>query len=479
VRVLLAASEMTPYAKTGGLGDVVGALSLELADLGHEVICCLPYYRCVRNVVTTAKPLGLALQIPLGSKLANGDVLETLHAGRVRVLFIRRDEYYDRSELYHTGGRDYDDNAERFLFFSKAVVELAGDNRLEPDIVHCHDWQTAFMPVQAAYRRSALGAGFGAKTVFTIHNLAYQGMYPASVFALTNLPGEFFTPAALEFYGQMNLMKGGIIFSDAITTVSKRYAQEILTPEGGFGLDAVLRTRSADLHGILNGADYRIWDPATDPVLKAHYSLDDPSGKRLCRAQLLRETGLEVENSMAIAAVISRLTGLKGVDLIAGGVEKLLGLGVALVVLGKGEQKHEDLFVDLAKRFPKRIFCRIGHDEALAHKIQAGADVLLMPSKFEPCGLTQMYALKYGTVPVVRATGGLDDTISQYDRKTGKGNGFKFTEYSSEALVKALREAMSLFHRPQEWQKLVRNAMACDFSWRRSATEYAKLYAAL
>jgi starch synthase len=479
VKILLAGSEMTPFAKTGGLGDVVGALSGVLSEFGHDVTCCVPFYRCVRETANEAKPIGLTLSIPLGDKVVTGDILEMRLAERLRVLFVRREEFYDRSELYHTGERAYEDNVERFLFFSKVVVELLGFNRFKPDVVHCHDWQTAFVPVQVAYRRQTRGPEFDVKTVFTIHNIAYQGIFSGSDFTLTNLPSEFFAPSGLEFYGQMNLMKGGIVFSDAITTVSKKYAEEILTPEGGFGLDPVLEARQEDLVGILNGADYRMWNPAADPVLKQKYGPADLSGKRACRAGLLQRFQVEASDSAPVAAVVSRLTELKGVDILAEAMEGLLKLGVTVVVLGKGAEKYERLFLDLAERFPRRVGVRIEQSEEWAHWTQAGADLLLMPSKFEPCGLTQMYALKYGTIPVVHATGGLDDTISQFDPDSGEGNGFKFAEYSPDALVTAVRQAAVLYKQPKTWQRLMRNAMACDFSWRTSAKEYEKLYASL
>lgn len=481
MRILMAASEMTPFAKTGGLGDVVSALSAELARRGHDVMCCLPYYRSVREALPKAKPVGLPLALPVGDEILTGDVLEVRLSERHRLLLIRRDEFFDRSELYHAGENDFEDNAERFLFFSKAVAELVAHSGFKPDVVHCHDWQSAFVPVATTYRRQTqpFEAKGWARTVFTIHNIAYQGLFPSTDFPLTNLPGEFFMPPALEFYGRMNLMKGGIVFADAVTTVSKRYAQEIQTPEGGFGLDPVLRSRRRDVVGILNGADYRTWNPAADPVLKAHYDADDLSGKRACRRDLVDTFGVEAGEKQPIAAVISRLTDLKGVDLLADAAEDLVKMGLVLVVLGKGAGRYEKLFAGMAKRWPKKVGVRIAQDETLAHKTQAGADLLLMPSKFEPCGLTQMYALKYGTIPVVHATGGLDDTIRPYSRVSGQGNGFKFAAYTADALVAAVRGALGIYKEPKQWQRLMRNAMACDFSWQRGAQEYEKLYAAL
>ena len=546
MKILFAASEMTPYAKTGGLGDVVGALAGELSRLGHEVTCCIPYYRQVREVLgegrrgdlsqgrrrglplrEEAKPVGLTLTIPLGSRTVTGDVLELRQPDGVRVLFVRRDEFFDRSELYYTGVRDYEDNAERFLFFSKAVVELAGYTRYRADVVHCHDWPTAFVPVQMRHRESQrlgdqegrrggqpLQGDFGgdkspvplAKTVLTIHNIAYQGMFWSLDFPLTNLPGEFFTPEALEYYGQMNLLKGGIVFADAITTVSKTYADEIQTAEGGFGLDTVLGTRADDLHGIVNGVDYACWNPETDPHLRHPYDMKDLSGKQACRADLLAKLGLDggtaaegrhgglplqgtpgkaasgglpLQEAGPVAAFVSRLTEQKGIELMAAAAEDLVKSGVTLAILGKGERKYEELMTGVAARYPGRVSVTIAHDEALAHQMQAGADILLMPSHFEPCGLTQLYALKYGTIPVVHATGGLEDTVAPYNGRTGAGTGFKFATYTPAAFVGAVQQAILLHKQPKKWQKLMRNAMACDFSWQASAKEYEKLYAAL
>ena len=531
MKILFAASEMTPFAKTGGLGDVVGALPIELAELGHEVICCVPYYRSVREFVegrqshstevegagrqTAAtesgghtrqrsrgqgdkpplQPTGVTFKIPLGGQTVTGEVMELNLRDNLRVVFVRRDEFFDRSELYHTGVRDYEDNAERFLFFSKAVAELSA--QLRPGVVHCHDWQTAFVPVEMRYRHALLlagqetGAGLAAtgtvappgietKTVFTIHNLAYQGMFPGGTFGLTNLPAEFFTPEGLEFYGQLNLMKGGIVFADAVTTVSPTYAREIQTPQLGFGLDGVLRSRSDNIVGILNGVEYRQWDPAIDRWLKQQYDAERLEGKRVCKADLLRRMNLSINNEATpVAAFISRLTDQKGVDVLVAAADELMRMGVMLVVLGKGERRYETLMMELAARRPNQVAVKIALDDELSHQMQAGADLLLVPSKFEPCGLTQLYALKYGTVPVVHDTGGLHDTVAPFDAGRGTGHGFRFAENSARGLVAAVGEAVAVHRQPRLWERLQRNAMACDFSWRSSAKEYVKLYESL
>jgi starch synthase len=479
MKIFFASSEMTPYAKTGGLGDVVGALPGALRELGHEVTCCLPFYRGAQEVARGVKSTGLILSIPLGSRTVTAEVLELKQPDGLRVLFIRRDEFFDRPELYYDGIHDYEDNAERFLFFSKAVVELLGHTGFHADVVHCHDWQAAFVPVQLAYRARTRGPEFPIKSVFTIHNIAYQGIFRSPDFSVTNLPREFFTMETLEYYGQMNLMKGGILYADAVTTVSRKYAQEIQTAEGGFGLDTVLATRAEHVQGIVNGVDYAQWNPATDPELPQHYTPKDLSGKRACRLDLLAKLRLEAGETQPVAAFVSRLTEQKGIEVLAGAIEKLVKSGLRLIVLGKGERKYEELLTGVARKFPGRVAVKIAMDEELSHQIQAGADMLLVPSHFEPCGLTQLYALKYGTIPVVRATGGLDDTVQQYNPQSEDGTGFKFAPYTVAGLVKAAQQAILLHKQPGKWQKLMRNAMARDFSWRASAQKYEKLYAAL
>ena len=479
MRILFAASEMTPYAKTGGLGDVVGALPLALSELGHEIICFLPYYRCVRDAVPRAKSVGLSLHLPIGHKVVTGDVLEARVQYNIRLVLIRRDEFFDRSNLYGAGQRDYEDNAERFLFFSKAIVELLGQGEFRSDVMHCHDWQTGFIPVAMTARRIQRGPEFGVPTVFTIHNMAYQGLFGGEDFALTNLPGGFFTLDGLEFHGRLNLLKGGIAFADAVTTVSRKYAEEIQTPAQGCGLDSLLQSRKQKLRGILNGADYHEWDPSRDALLAQRFSADNLSGKKACRAELVRLLDLAVTETTPIAAFISRLAEQKGVDLVVQAAGDLLRRSVVIVVLGTGDPQYEQAVADLANRFPRQVAVRPDFSETLAHKIQSGADLLLMPSRFEPCGLTAMYALKYGTIPVVRATGGLDDTVIQWDASAGKGNGFKFAELSADALACAVGDAVAVCKQPRLWQKLMRNAMACDFSWQQAAREYEKLYAGL
>lgn len=474
MKILTAASEMAPFAKTGGLGDVLGALPRQLAARGHEVHVALPFYRCVRDAAKQAEPTGIRLTVPLGQKQATGDLWQLRINPRLTLWLVRRDEYFDRSELYRLPERDYDDNAERFIFFSKTVISLNAALQLRPDILHAHDWQTALVPLYASLAEAAYGAA-PVRTVFTIHNLAYQGIFSSAEFPLLNLPNSFFAPEALEFYGQLNLMKAGIIFSHAITTVSRKYAREIQTHEYGCGLDGVLRSRAHDLHGIVNGADYNEWNPETDPFLTRRFSARDLHGKAACKRDLLRQFGLR-PNSEPLIGMVTRLTRQKGLDLFLDAAKELFSLDARWLVVGAGEKEEEDLLRTLANKHPQRLAVRIAFDTELAHKVIAGSDFFLMPSRFEPCGLNQMYAMRYATIPIVRATGGLDDTVESYLPETGKGNGFKFTDPTAAALAAVIRTALALYGHKTHWPQLRQNAMACDFSWSRAAGEYEKIY---
>jgi starch synthase len=385
---------------------------------------------------------------------------------------IRRDEYFRRPQLYGTPQGDYPDNAERFAFFSKAVLQLAG--RTGPwDAIHCHDWQSALIPV---VQKIGVAATPGVKTVLTIHNLAHQGTFPFSEWNLLNLDARYFAPEYLEFYGRVNILKGGILFADALTTVSRKYAKEILTPEYGCGLEGVLRGREKYLHGILNGVDYREWSPEVDLHIKTKYSASDLRGKAECKKDLQQLYGLPLKASAPLMGIVSRLADQKGFDILLEIIEELLRMDLQIVILGAGVQKYQQQLAKLPAAHPEKIAVKIGFDNALAHKIEAGADMFLMPSKFEPCGLNQIYSLKYGTVPVVRATGGLDDTIEDYDPLAGTGNGFKFVDYTGPAFLGAVKRALAVYVNKKLWRQVIANGMKCDFSWEKSAKEYLELY---
>jgi starch synthase len=472
MRILFVASEGLPFSKTGGLADVVEGLPKALVALGHEVGVVLPRYRGTK-VSAIVLP---SLTIPMGNRLRFPAVADgTLVAG-VRYYFVDDPEYFDREQLYGEQGTDYPDNAERFAEFSRAAIETA-KHIWPPDVIHCHDWQTALVPVllRTLYADDLLVRGV--PVVFTIHNLGYHGLFPREILGRLGLPENLFHMDALEFYGKVNYLKAGLVFSDYLTTVSRKYAQEIQTPEYGHGLDGVVRRRADSLQGILNGVDYSAWSPEQDKLIAAQYSANNLSGKRLCKKDLLEQFKLPAKSlARPVIGIVSRFADQKGFDLIAQVAEQLLEVNLSIVALGTGEPKHESLFRELASRFPGKVGVKIAYDNTLAHKIEAGADMFLMPSRYEPCGLNQIYSLRYGTVPVVRATGGLDDTIEPFDAKSGRGNGFKFEAYTGQALLGCIQQALTVYQDDQAWRKVQANGMAQDFSWKVSAVQYAQLY---
>jgi starch synthase len=471
MKILLASSEMAPLARTGGLGDVLEALSAALQRRHHEVSVILPLYRIIReNKSLKIRSTGVRVTVQVGGKRFDMEIMECSAPNQVQVFLVRRDEYFDRSGLYGSEGRTYEDNAERFIAFSKGVVELARRLMPAPDILHVNDWQTALVPVLIKDLALPLPA------VLTIHNINYQGNFWGVDFGQTNLPGHYFSASGLEFYGQMNLLKGGIIFADAVTTVSERYAREIQTPEFGGGLDAIMREHAGKLRGILNGADYNTWNPATDPHIAQRYTPDSLEGKSACRKALIQELELEENPAGAVFAMVTRLAEQKGIDLLLPVLDRLLSDDVRLVVLGEGESSYErELAVAVKKHRGKFSFVR-AFDDRLAHMIQAGADITLIPSLYEPCGLAAMYSLKYGTIPVVRAAGGLHQIVQDYDPTSGTGTGFFFYDYSPEAFWDAIGRAKKNFRDKETWVELMRRAMECDFSWDNAATEYEEIY---
>jgi starch synthase len=472
MRILFVASEGLPFSKTGGLADVVEALPKALVASGHEVAVVLPRYRGTRANATVVR--GLA--VPGGSSARLVTIVEGGLQHGVRYFFVDDPEYFDREQLYGTAGGDYPDNAERFAEFSRACIELARSIWV-PEVIHCHDWQSALVPVLLRTVYAADPVVRDLPVVFTIHNMGYQGLFPKEILAKTGLPDLLFRTDALEYYGQVNYLKGGLLFSDYLTTVSRKYAEEIRTAEYGCGLEGVVQGRAGRLKGILNGVDYAVWSPEDDALIAARYSASEMAGKRTCKKDLLAQFELPEENlSRPLAGIVSRFADQKGFDLLAEVAGDLLGEDLAIVALGTGEAKYERMFRDLAQRFPARLAVKIAYDNTLAHKIEAGADLFLMPSRYEPCGLNQIYSLRYGTVPVVRATGGLDDTIEPFDPASGSGTGFKFEQYTGGALLSAVRQALSAFGDAGAWRRLQINGMAKDFSWQASAAEYARLY---
>jgi starch synthase len=466
MKILMVASEAAPFAKTGGLADVVGSLPAALKSLGYEVAVLLPRYREVE--LKTARRIYDSLPVWLGPD--RFDTTVYLIQQDTPFYFLDCPPLYDRAGLYGEEGVDYPDNHVRFAVLAQAALEFSR-HILRPDILHGHDWQAGLAPVYLHTIYANDPTFLGMRTLFTVHNLGYHGLFPAVALDEIGLgDAGLFRPEGLEFFGKVGYLKGGLTFSDALNTVSPTYAREIQTPEYGFGLDGVLRARGNVLTGILNGVDYTEWNPETDRFIAAHYSAADLRGKGTCKGDLINEFGLPAEASDApLIGIVSRFTSQKGADLIAEIADDMVAEGFYMVALGSGEPQYEALFHAMAARHSGRIAVRIGYDNALAHKIEAGADFFLMPSRYEPCGLNQIYSLKYGTVPVVRATGGLDDTI---DLKTG----FKFREYSGSALLEGLRAARQAFGDQESWHAMMLAGMAKDYSWKASAAEYARVY---
>jgi starch synthase len=461
----MVSSEAAPLAKTGGLADVVGALPAALRDFGDETAVVIPRYGSID--LSASRRVYENLTVWLGG--VRHDIVVYQAPAEFPLYLVDCPPLFDRPGFYGASGLDYPDNHIRFAVFARAALGVAR-YLFRPDIFHCHDWQAGLIPV---YLRSTFASDptfAGVRTLFTIHNLGYQGLFPPSALADAAIDPALFGPGGLEFYGRVSYIKGGIAFADALTTVSPTYAEEIQTPEQGFGLDGALRARAGVLTGILNGVDYREWSPDVDPHLPARYSVDDLSGKRVCKAQLLQEFGLPAEAiDRPLIGIVSRFTRQKGTDILAEVAAGIVAEGFYLVALGSGEPEYEEFFHRMAADHPGRIAVRIGYDNGLSHRIEAGADLFVMPSRYEPCGLNQMYSLRYGTVPVVRATGGLNDTIDE-------GTGFKFTEYSGAALLRAVQAAGAAYAQPGRWSAMIRRGMQRDFSWKTSAGAYSGLY---
>ena len=478
LRVLFITPEAVPLAKTGGLADVTGALPRALNALGCDVRVVLPYYRSVRQSGLDAAPLRSGVPVTLDRRALPAEVLQAEIEPRIPCYLIRRDEFFDRSHLYGIPEGDYFDNDLRFLYFCKAVFSLCKTLSFFPDVMHCHDWQAALVPAYLRYTEGRGPSFARTRSVLTIHNLAYQGVFPAETFSKTGLPGPFFSSEGMEFYGKSNFLKAGIVCADTLTTVSPTYSREILTPEFGCGLEGVLAGRADELHGILNGADYDEWDPARDVHLCRRYDAQDLDGKRACKEDLIREMGLRAEAAGGpLFGMISRMTFQKGMDLVVAAAAGIMELGVHCVILGDGEERYRADCESLARRFPGRFAVRFGFDNPLAHRIQAGCDFLLMPSRYEPCGLNQIYAMRYGTVPVVRATGGLQDTVTEFAPPSGRGTGFLFHAHDPAAFLEAVARAVGVYG-PQgsDWLRVRANGMAERFSWERSARGYLGLY---
>jgi len=455
---------------------MVASLGKELGQLGHDVTIVTPLYRGIADTFLDLQPVAPALRIPMDGRNVVAELWSRQASPKERVVFVSQPAYYDRPTLYTQNGTDYPDNAERFIFFSKAVAALALEAQPAFDIVHVHDWQTALIPLLLKYERERAGRGNGTRTCVTIHNLAYQGVFPSSTFALTGLPPSWFNINTAEFYGQMNSLKSGIAAADVITTVSPRYAREITTEEFGCGLDGLLRSRQAVLHGILNGVDYDEWTTTRNSSLAASYTPANLQGKRTNKLALQRELGLEVAPGQPLFGSVTRLVDQKGVDLILGALEQMLDDRMQFAMLGSGDPAHEAAFKTLGARYPGKVAVRIGYDMGLSHRIEAASDFYLMPSRFEPCGLNQLYSLRYGTIPIVRAVGGLDDSVIDINESQEHANGIKCYQASVESVCQGIRKALALFEARDLLQHYRINGMSANFSCETTAQHYLEAY---
>lgn len=477
LKILFAASEMTPFCKTGGLADVIGSLPVVLAQMGNEVHVMLPEYSRIDRQKYSFMDNHSHFQVTVGPVTKPATVSSASWKG-VTVHLIENEEYFDRSGLYGEAQGDYYDNGPRFVFFCRGALEAVKLLGIKPDIIHAHDWQTGLiLPyLRTLYAQEPLF--HNASTLFTIHNLGYQGNFPPWVFSLTGIPDEEFRWTKMEFYGNVSFLKSGIVYADAVSTVSETYAREITTEQLGFGMQDVFAERKNVLFGILNGIDQNEWNPATDQSLPAKYSSDDLSGKKACRIALLKEFGITKGGKIPVFGMVSRLDSQKGFDILEEGMEKIVNMVVCIVILGTGTSEHKETMGKLATRYPERIRIMVKFDPRVAMLIYAGSDAFLMPSRYEPCGLGQIIALRYGTLPVVHATGGLVDTVKDLDFDPENGNGFSFEEYTSEALLEAMERAVRAFSEQgsARWHSAVQRAMTKDYSWKQSAEKYVKLY---
>jgi starch synthase len=475
LKIMFVSSEVVPYAKSGGLADVAGALPHALTEAGMDVRIVMPLYPSVKKVMLEKIPVIEKMSVPLGDLQLAAKVYVTKSSKRVTSYFVHREDLFFRPGLYGNTAGDYYDNLERFTFFCHAALKITRELGFRPDIIHCHDWQTGLVPalIKGPYNEAYFK---GTSTLFTIHNMGYQGVFPGHKLPVTGLNGiEFYHQEGLEYWGNISLLKSGIVYADAVNTVSPTYAEEIRTREFGLGMEGVLVNKKEALSGILNGVDYEIWSPEKDIHIPKNYSLKNLSGKTLCKKELIKEMGLDPSLfEKPILGMVSRLDKQKGLDLLIDIIDKLMVLDTGLVLLGSGDTNIEKALAEAKKRYPGKIGIGTGFNDPLAHRIIAGSDIFLIPSRYEPCGLTQMYALKYGTVPVVRATGGLNDTVFPYEK--GMGNGFKFEGSTPDEFLLSMVKAIDLYKNKMEWKRIITNGMKEDFSWKKSADRYIELY---
>jgi starch synthase len=470
MKILIATPEAVPYAKTGGLADVAGTLLKEYRGMNKEAYIILPLYKSIKKGDMTLRDTGLKIKVPVGEREVEG----RLFRNRSSAYFIDCGEFFDREELYGTPKGDYRDNASRFIFFSRGVLEACRTLNFKPDVIHCNDWQTGLIPL---YLKTIYFDSFFKDTasLLTIHNLGYQGLFLASEMPLTGLGWELSTPEGIEFYGDISFLKAGLISADVLTTVSNTYAKEILQKEFGFGLEGVLQKRAKDLYGVINGIDYNEWNPFRDEFIPKKFSTDDLQGRAECKRRLVKEISLDKVDRPLIG-MVGRLSAQKGLDLVLQSLEELISLGVNIVLLGKGDELFHIGFSEAAHKYKGRVSVTIGFEESLAHRIYAGSDFFLIPSKYEPCGLGQLISMRYGSIPIGRKTGGIADTVQDYNPLASKGTGFLFSDFTPSAMQDAIKRALCLYTDSDKMQKVIRDAMKMDFSWKRSAERYIELY---
>ncbi|MBN2189885.1 MAG: glycogen synthase GlgA [Candidatus Aureabacteria bacterium] len=476
MNILFAASEISPFAKTGGLADVAGSLPDELKKIGHDIRLIMPLYGAVQKNLKNLENCNKPFEIMIGDNKYEGSLFASKTSSGTPVYFIKNDSLYMRDGLYGDRAGNYKDNSSRFIFFCRAAIKACELLDFRPDIIHCNDWQTGLIPAYVKVTESENPVFKGTKTLYTIHNLAYQGAFWHFDMKLTGLPWSVFSSEGLEFFGMLNFMKSGIFFSDAVSTVSKNYSREIQTEQYSFGMEGILRKRKKDIYGIINGINYSEWNPETDKHIKENYSARNMSGKKTCKKDILEEFAISASEATPVIGIVSRLAEQKGVDLIIDAIPEILSMNVVLLILGKGDDKYHSTLCRLSNAHRNKLGIKLEFNEAIAHKIEAGCDFFLMPSRYEPCGLNQIYSLKYGTIPIVSATGGLDDTILNYNPLTGAGNGFKFKKYCKEALLEKIAEALKITGDEKHRMQIIKNGMDCDFSWNKSARQYDTLY---
>jgi starch synthase len=475
LRVAYVSAEVSPYAKSGEMADVASSLPKYLSRLGMNVSVFMPKYRRPEIESLSMEMVCSDLTVPLGESTARGKVYRS-EQGKYDIYFIDRPKYFWREDIYGTGKGEYLDNDERFTFFNRAVLEYLLKAPMSVDIIHCNNWPTALIPVFLNTHYAKKGPLKDVATVFTLHNISYQGEFPPDSLALTGLNWNYFNSKELSLNGKFNFLKAGILHSDVINTVSSSYKREIVTKKLGFGLDRILKDRQDVFSSIRNGIDYEIWNPANDPFIARNYSAAKLENKLECKRDLIQEFGLSVDSGTLLVGVVSYITANKGFDILLESVDELMDMDVGLVVLGRGDEAYEKRLLDLQKTYPYRLSVKLEFNLCLTHKIAAGADVFLIPSRYEPCGLNQLISFRYGSVPVVRATGGLRETVKDVRLDAQSGNGFVFKDYTSPALLGALKEAVRCYRKPRIWKRIMRNGLKEDYSWENAAKRYAKLY---